>query len=87
MNIKQLTDEKIKYIVDNMKCEFYHTDGYWVDMKTFFVEGSYEYHHTEYRCQNDKGEKWFGCPDEIVGKIIHVDEIFDEYELRGLREE
>lgn len=87
MKVKQLTDEKLKHLVDSMRCEFYHMDNYWVDVKMFFVEGSYKYHHTEYHCQNDKGDKWFGSPDEIVGKIIHVDEIFDEYELRNLGED
>lgn len=84
MNAKQLSDEKIKYLIDNMTTEFYHVDDYWVNEKWFFVEGSYKYHHTEYHCQNDKGDKWFGSPDEIVGKLIHVDEISDEYQLRNL---
>ena len=87
MNEKQLSDEKIKYLIDNMTTEFYHVDGYWVDVKLFFAEGTYVYHHTEYHCQNDKGEKWFGSPEDIVGKLIHVDAISDEWQLRNLGEE
>lgn len=57
MNAKQLSDEKIKYLIDNMTTEFYHVDDYWVNEKLFFVEGSYKYHHTEHHCQNDKGDE------------------------------
>lgn len=82
INVKELTDEEILNIINTCKCEFYHKDGYGVDVRWYFTPAN-KYHHTEFLCKRDE-EEWFGDPLDIVGNISHIDEIFDEMCERGL---
>lgn len=86
MDVKQLTDEELVRIINNCPSEYYHQDNYGVNTKYFFTE-HYKYHHTVYICTSiGKDEEWFGQPEDIIGKIVHIDEIYDEVCLRDLHD-
>ncbi len=83
INVKDLTDEQILDIMRNCKGEFWHDNGYYVTEKCYYV-GNYKYHHSEFICKHEYLGEWFGCPHDIIGNIIHIDEISDEMCERGL---
>ena len=82
INIEDLTDAQILDIMNTCKGEFWHKDGYYVTERCYYFE-NYKYHHSEFFCERGD-EKWFGCPHDIIGNIIHIDGIFDEMCERGL---
>ena len=84
VDVKLLTDEELVKIINNCPSEYYHQDNYGVNIQYFFTE-HYKYHHTVYLCKSiDEKEEWFGQPEDIIGKIVHINEIYDEGCLRGL---
>ncbi|AHK11416.1 hypothetical protein S140_6 [Shewanella sp. phage 1/40] len=79
--IKNLNTKELKEILDNNLGEYWHEDQYGVDISYVFKGGDV-FNHVEYSCVDKQGKTWMGHPDDIVGKIIHIDGIYDEYNNR-----
>jgi hypothetical protein len=81
-----LEDDKLIDILLLCKCEYWHKDGYGVDIKYFFDREG-KHHHTEYFCTGVDGSMWMEDPETIIGNVIHIDSIGDEVFSRGIHNE
>lgn len=85
LNTSELSDDKLLSIMKMLgSYEFYCTEGYYVNVNNYFTQGM-EFHHVEYVCEAGE-RKWYAHPEDVIGKLLHVDELFDELCLRGLQE-
>lgn len=85
MDISSISDAELLEILQLCTREFWHIDGYSIDEKFFFTREG-KYHHTEYHCSN-KSDLWFVDATTFDGKVIHMDEINDVVDSRGIRDE
>jgi len=80
--LQNIPTQILKEILDNSLADFYHLDGYYVEEKVFFDTDTLVYHHTEFtvykKLEDGNVKTWKVDPYQVIDKLLHMDEVFDE---------